>query len=97
MNSAIRKLSAAVLVMFVLLLLNANYLQVVKARALHEDSNNPRLILEEYSRERGPILVASKPVAESVETNDRLKFLRRYSNGPLYAPATDELDRRDRT
>src|SRR4029077_4969091 len=40
-----------------------------------------------YSRQRGPILVAGRPVAESVETNDRLKYLRRYSAGRLYAPA----------
>ncbi|MGH8940916.1 MAG: peptidoglycan D,D-transpeptidase FtsI family protein, partial [Actinomycetes bacterium] len=74
--------------MFGLLLLNANYLQVVKAEDLHNDSSNPRLILEEYSRERGPILVAGRPVASSVETDDRLKYQRTYSQGRLYAPAT---------
>jgi peptidoglycan glycosyltransferase len=76
------------MLMFGLLLLNANYLQVVRADALHHDSHNPRLIAEEYSRERGPILVAGRPVARSVETNDRLKYLRRYTEGKLYAPAT---------
>jgi penicillin-binding protein A len=87
-NSALRRLSVAVLLLFGLLLLNANYLQVVRADALHNDSHNPRLIAEEYSRERGPILVGGKPVARSVETNDRLKFLRQYTEGKLYAPAT---------
>ena len=55
--------------MFGLLLLNANYIQVVRAKALHNDSRNPRLIQEEYSRKRGPILVGGKPVATSVATN----------------------------
>jgi peptidoglycan glycosyltransferase len=87
-NAPLRKLSVAVMLLFGLLLLNANYLQVVRADALHHDSNNPRLIAEEYSRERGPILVAGKPVASSRETNDRLKYLRQYSDGKLYAPAT---------
>ncbi len=88
MNAPLRKLSVAVMLLFGLLLINVNYLQVVRADALHHDSNNPRLIAEEYSRERGPILVAGKPVASSRETDDRLKYLREYSDGRLYAPAT---------
>jgi penicillin-binding protein A len=87
-NAPLRRLSVAVMLLFGLLLLNANYLQVVRADALHNDSHNPRLIAEEYSRERGPILVGGRPVARSVETDDRLKFLRTYSDGKLYAPAT---------
>ena len=88
MNAPLRRLSVAVMLLFGLLLVNVNYLQVVRADDLHNDSNNPRLIAEEYSRERGPILVAGKPVAFSKETDDRLKYLRRYSDGELYAPAT---------
>ena len=88
MNAPLRRLSVAVMLLFGLLLVNVNYLQVVRADDLHNDSNNPRLIAEEYSRERGPILVAGKPVASSKETDDRLKYLRQYSDGELYAPAT---------
>jgi peptidoglycan glycosyltransferase len=88
MNTPLRRLSVAVMLLFGLLLLNANYLQVVKASSLHENSHNPRLIAEEYSRERGPIIVGAKQVARSVETNDRLKYLRRYTEAKLYAPAT---------
>ena len=88
MNAPLRRLSVAVLLLFGLLLVNVNYLQVVKADDLHHDSNNPRLIAEEYSRERGPITVAGKPVAFSKETDDRLKYLREYSDGKLYAPVT---------
>jgi penicillin-binding protein A len=89
MNAPLRRLSVAVLLLFGLLMLNANYLQVVRADALHHDSHNPRLIAEEYSRERGPILVGGKPIARSVATKDRLKYLRTYEQGgKLYAPAT---------
>ncbi len=88
MNKPLRRLAVAVLLMFALLLLNANYLQVVRAGSLHNNSNNPRLILEEYSRQRGEILVGGKPVARSVDTRDRLKYRRTYPNGKLYAPAT---------
>ena len=88
MNTPLRRLSVAVMLLFGLLLLNANYLQVVKASSLHENSHNPRLIAEEYSRQRGPIVVGGKQVARSVETDDRLKYLRRYTEPKLYAPAT---------
>lgn len=88
MNKPLRRLAAAVMVMFALLLLNANYLQVVRADSLHNNSNNPRLILEEYSRQRGEILVGGDPVAKSVATNDRLKYKRVYTDGKLYAPTT---------
>ena len=87
-NAPLRRLAVAVMVMFGLLLLNSNYLQVVRAEDLHNDPANPRLILEEYSRERGPILVGDQPIASSVETDDRLKYRREYAQGPLYAPAT---------
>jgi peptidoglycan glycosyltransferase len=90
MNAALRRLSVAVMLLFGLLLLNANYLQVVKADSLHSNNHNPRLIAEEYSRQRGPILVGGKPIARSVATDDRLKYLRRYpeETAKLYAPAT---------
>jgi penicillin-binding protein A len=87
-NTPLRRVSVAVMLLFGLLLVNANYLQVVRADNLHNDPNNPRLILEEYSRERGPILVGDKAVASSVATEDRLKYQRTYAQGPLYAPAT---------
>ncbi len=88
MNGPLRRLSVAVMLLFGLLLVNVNYLQVVRAEDLHNDSSNPRLIAEEYSRERGPIIVADDPVARSVETGDRLKYRREYVAGPIYAPAT---------
>ena len=44
MNAPLRRLSVAVMLMFGLLLLNVNYLQVVRADALHNNSHNPRLI-----------------------------------------------------
>jgi peptidoglycan glycosyltransferase len=87
-NAPLRRLSVAVMLLFGLLLLNANYLQVVRAEDLHNDGNNPRLIAEEYSRERGPILVGGQPIARSIETDDQLKYLRQYAAGKLYAPAT---------
>ena len=76
------------MLLFGLLLLNANYLQVVRAEDLHNDSRQPAADRRGVLPQRGPILVGGKPVACSVETDDRLKYLRQYSDGQLYAPAT---------
>ena len=88
MNEALRRLSVVVLLLFGLLLVNINYLQVLRADELHNHRSNPRLISEEYSRERGEIVVGGEPAARSVETDDRLKFKRVYPAGKLYAHAT---------
>jgi penicillin-binding protein A len=46
------------------------------------------VLTEEYDRERGSIVVAGTEVATSVATDDRLKYLRQYPQGPVYAPVT---------
>ena len=88
MNAALRRVAVFVLLLFLALFLNANYLQVVRANDLRSRQDNARVLFDEYSRQRGPILISNHGVASSVATNDRLKYLRRYSAGPLYAPVT---------
>ncbi len=88
MNRPIRYLAIACLVMFVALLANINYVQFVQADSLNAKNGNKRVINEEFSRDRGAILVGEEPVAESVESDDEFKFQRRYSGGRLYAPVT---------
>jgi peptidoglycan glycosyltransferase len=87
-NRPIRALSVACLVLFLALLANANYVQFVQADSLNAKNGNKRVINEEFSRDRGPILVDGEPVAESVRSNDEYKYQRRYSDGKLYAPIT---------
>ena len=88
MNRPIRALSVACLVLFLALLANVNYVQFVQADSLNAKNGNKRVINEEFSRDRGPILVDGEPVAESVRSNDEYKYQRRYSDGKLYAPIT---------
>ena len=92
MNAPMRRLALAVLGMFGLLLLNANYVHVVKAEDYRTDSRNSRVLIQTYERERGPILVSAdgeqNAIARSTETDDRLKYLREYADGPVYAPIT---------
>ncbi len=88
MNRQIRKVAAAVGVLVLALLVNLTFVQVVKGDEYRNHPGNRRVILAEYSNPRGPIVVDGTPVAESVATSDELKYLRRYPNGPVYAPVT---------
>lgn len=88
MNSPVRRVAVAVLVLFGLLIANANYVQVLHADALRNDPSNLRTLLDEYQRQRGEIVVDGKAIATSIETSDRLRYLRQYPGGPAYAQLT---------
>ena len=88
MTRSIIRLSGVLAVLLIALLAILTYIQVFKADEYRTATGNSRAILEEYSRERGPILVGREAVAESIETDGELKYLRQYPQGELYAPAT---------
>ncbi len=93
MNRALRRISIAVLVMFVLLLININYLQGFEAASLANEPGNSRAFYAAQNQyERGSIMTidgvtiaASKP---SSNPNDAIKYQRYYTDGPVYAPVT---------
>jgi peptidoglycan glycosyltransferase len=87
-NAPLRRVAISVLVLFTLLILNVNYIQVVQADKLRNDPGNIRTIASEYSRPRGSIVVGGTPIAESVKTQDALAYLRKYSQAQIYAPVT---------
>mgnify|MGYP003352148665 CR=1 FL=1 len=87
MIRSIRRLAVVMCVLMFALMANATYLQYFAASNIRNRPANTRVLLEEYSRERGPILLGSTAIAQSVRTNDQLKFLRTYADGPMYAPA----------
>ena len=88
MNRPIRNIAVACMVLFAALLLNANFVQFVQADSLNDKNGNRRVINEEFSRDRGAILVDGKAVAESVASKDEYKFQRKYPEAELYAPLT---------
>jgi peptidoglycan glycosyltransferase len=87
-NTPIRRLAAFCMVLFLALLLNATYLQYVRAGDLNDRNDNRRARDAEYSRKRGAILVADDPVAESVPVDDRYTYQRRYPVPFQYAHVT---------
>jgi penicillin-binding protein A len=91
MNTPLRRVGLVILAMIVLLLANATYIQIMKADDYRADPRNQRLLLEEYSRQRG-LIVTADPQADVMatvqETNDRLRYQRVYPKPQLYAPIT---------
>ncbi|WP_216212434.1 peptidoglycan D,D-transpeptidase FtsI family protein [Amycolatopsis aidingensis] len=90
MNTPLRKVGVAMLAMVALLLVNTTYVQFVKADDYRTDGRNQRVLLEEYSRQRGQIVAGENgQVLAGVEpSNDKYEFTRTYLNGPVYAPVT---------
>ncbi|MEU3649994.1 penicillin-binding protein 2 [Lentzea sp. NPDC034063] len=92
MNTPLRRVGMAMMVMILLLLGNATWVQVINADEWRKNAYNRRVLLDEYARKRGLITVADGTVIADVkETSDRLRFLRTYNNGPVYAPVTGYL------
>ncbi len=93
MNRALRRISIAVLVMFLLLLININYLQGFEtARLANEPGNSRAFYAAQNEYERGSIMTidgvtiaASSP---SINPSDSIKYQRYYPDGPVYAPVT---------
>jgi penicillin-binding protein A len=92
-NRALRRISIAILVMFVLLLINLNYVQGFEAASLANEPGNARAFYaaqNEYERgsivtSDGVTIAASEP---STNPNDSIKYQRYYPDGPVYAPVT---------
>ena len=88
MAGTIRRLAVVTGLLFAALLVNLNVVQVGRANDIADRPGNNRKVIKEYARERGPILVGGKPVVSSKLGSAQLRYVRTYSNGPLYAPAT---------
>lgn len=90
MNRQIRHLGVALLVLFALLFLRLNQVQVLQADELTADPLNTRRVIRDFGQRRGEIRTADDVViAESVEVEgDRFARERRYPHGALYAHIT---------
>jgi penicillin-binding protein A len=91
MDRLIRRLGAAMLALFVLLLGQITYIQVVASERLADNpANATRQLIAEYRVERGSILAADgrTKLALSRKSPGQLKYQRHYPQGPLYADIT---------
>ena len=71
MIRAIRRLGWVFGILVVLLAINLTFQQFLLAPRINAEPGNQRTVLAEYERERGPILVGTKPVARSIATPSR--------------------------
>ncbi|MGN6161112.1 MAG: peptidoglycan D,D-transpeptidase FtsI family protein [Marmoricola sp.] len=91
MNRPIRTLAVGFLVLFLGLLGRATYVQFFEASSLSsvtDHPNNVRAVNDEFSRQRGTIIVGGKPIAVSNPIRGVYKYQRTYPFGPEYAQIT---------
>jgi penicillin-binding protein A len=98
MNRALFRLSLACLAMFLLLLLNVNYVQAFQANSLAGKPGNVRVFDQQFQYQRGTIIAAgdtyagrggqSVKIAESNLVKGTNIYQRSYPAGPVYAPVT---------
>jgi peptidoglycan glycosyltransferase len=89
LNRPIKRVSIAVLVLFLVLLVNVNYLQAVDAPSLANGPLNDRTEYNNSQVQRGSIVTADGvTIASSKASSDAFKYQRTYSDGAVYAPVT---------
>src|SRR5579859_149784 len=89
MNQALRRVSLACLVMFLLLLVNTNFVQAFEAPQLVNDPGNGRTFSQQYQYQRGSIITAdNKTIAESKHVPGIYQYQRSYPDPLPYAPVT---------
>ncbi len=86
MNRPIRRVGWAVVVLFLALVGNLTYLQVIHADDLADDPRNVRNLIRDFSRPRGEIVTTDgEVVARSVPSEDQFDYQRIYPLGDLMA------------
>ncbi len=89
MNRQIVRVGAVVFVLFGALFLNLNVITLLQADELANHPANRRVIIREYSIERGPIVVGEEAIARSERTEEgQYRYLRTYPQPELYAHLT---------
>ncbi|PKQ27206.1 MAG: cell division protein FtsI [Actinobacteria bacterium HGW-Actinobacteria-4] len=88
MNEPIRRLSVLALVLFLILMGAASYVQVLEADSLNADARNVRTLYREYGNFRGPIIVDGEAIVYSTPVDSPFNYQRTYVDGPLYASVT---------
>ncbi|HEY6742475.1 MAG TPA: penicillin-binding transpeptidase domain-containing protein, partial [Lapillicoccus sp.] len=89
MNGPLRRVSTVVALLFAALFISTTLIQVVYAPSINARPDNRRTLLDNYSRQRGAILVGDQPVAVSQPTpNEEIKYLRTYGQPLPYSHVT---------
>ena len=88
MNKELKRVSIAVLLMFIALFCSGTFITVFQVDELRADDRNVRTLYDSFSAERGPLLIDGTPIAESTPVDSDFKFQRVYTNPELYSSIT---------
>jgi penicillin-binding protein A len=90
MNTQVRRVAIGIFVLFGLLFVNLNYIQVLQADELANDNRNTRGLIREYEIRRGLMIAGDgvTDIARVEQTDGTLRYLRQYTDGPLFAHIT---------
>jgi peptidoglycan glycosyltransferase len=89
MQSQIRRVGIGLLIAFIAVFVQLNYVQIFAAEDIAGNSANRRALLREYSIKRGDIVTSDNvTVATSRATGGDLKYRREYPGGDLYGHIT---------
>ena len=89
MSRQITRVGIGLIVAFIAVFLQLNYVQIYAADDIASNNSNARKLFQEYSIKRGNIVTADDvTIARSVETEGDLKYERRYPGGDLYGHIT---------
>jgi penicillin-binding protein A len=89
MQSQIRKLGVGLVVAFLAVFLQLNYIQIFAAESIASNNANIRQLIREYSIKRGDILtVDGQVLARSRPRRGRFEFQRTYPGGERYGHVT---------
>ena len=89
MNRALRRVSLICLVLFVLLLVNVNYVQGFEASSLANEPGNGRTFSATLQFQRGSIVTSDQKVIAYSKMNKKFgEYQRHYPFGKMYAPVT---------
>lgn len=89
MHKQIRLIGLILVIAFVVVFAQLNYLQIFAANRIASNPSNVRALLQEYSIERGDILTLDGVrIAASKKTGGKLKYRRVYPEGELYGHIT---------
>jgi peptidoglycan glycosyltransferase len=89
MQAQIRRVGVGLVLAFLAVFAQLNYVQIFAAERIASNNANIRSLLREYSIKRGDIITADGVnIATSRATTDNLTYLRTYPGGELYGHVT---------
>ena len=88
MNSPIRKVSAGCLLLALALLANVSWVQAFQADSLNARDDNRRVLIDQYSNNRGSIIVGNEEIVSSTESDGQFAYQREYHQPEMYAHLT---------